>query len=65
MKIVIGPVPTAVGVAFGMLAGIWWCFIGGVVDVIREIRVPELDAPNVATGIAKAMDSFSAGLFSR
>jgi len=43
------------GVAFGVYAGLWWAFIGGIVDVISAIRAPELVAMDVAIGVAKVM----------
>lgn len=51
----IGIVMVLVGVAFGLWAGAWWAFIGGILDVIREIRAPELEAMNVAMGLAKVI----------
>lgn len=35
--------------------GCWVCFIGGIVDVIEEIRADELEALKIAIGIAKVM----------
>lgn len=55
MKAILGLALMAAGVVLGLYAGIWWAFIGGIVDVIREIRAPELDAMNVAIGIAKVL----------
>ena len=55
MKMILGLALTVGGVALGLWAGIWWAFIGGIVDVIREIRAPELDAMNVSIGIAKVI----------
>ena len=48
------------GAALGLYVGVWLCFIGGIVDVITEIRAEQLNALNVAIGIAKTM---FAGLF--
>jgi len=45
------------GVALGLYAGLWWAFIGGIVDVIQAIRAPELVAMDVAIGIAKFLFS--------
>lgn len=55
MKMILGLALMAAGIALGLWAGIWWAFIGGIVDVIREIRAPELDAMSVAVGIAKVI----------
>lgn len=55
MKMIIGLVLVAVGLVSGFYAGLWWAFIGGSLDVIRELRAPELDAMNVAISIAKVV----------
>jgi hypothetical protein len=43
------------GIAFGLYAGIWWAFIGGIVDVISAIRATNLEAMSVAMGVAKIL----------
>lgn len=55
MKMILGLVLMVAGIALGLYAGIWWAFIGGIVDVIREIRAPDLNAMTVAVGIAKVL----------
>lgn len=54
MKIV-GLLMMIAGVLFGVYAGFWWAFIGGIVDVISAVRAPELDAMSIAIGIMKVM----------
>lgn len=55
MKMILGVLLIVAGIAFGAWAAVWWAFIGGIVDVIREVRAPNLDAMNVATGVAKVI----------
>ena len=55
MKAILGVLMIIAGVAFGVYAGLWWAFIGGIVDVISAIRAPELVAMNIAIGVAKVM----------
>ena len=55
MKAALGVVMMIAGVAFGVYAGLWWAFIGGIVDVISAIRAPEIVAIDVAIGVAKFM----------
>jgi hypothetical protein len=43
------------GIAFGLYAGLWWALIGGIVDLIRAIRAPELLPMDVALGVAKVV----------
>jgi len=57
MKNVAGFAMIICGVLFGIWAGLWWAFIGGIVDVISAIRAPELEAMDVAIGVAKVMFS--------
>lgn len=54
-QLILGVILCIAGVALGLYAGLWWAFIGGIVDVITEIRAPELSAMNVAIGIAKVL----------
>jgi phage-related minor tail protein len=55
MKVLFGFALIVGGVAFGLYAGLWWAFIGGIVDVIREVRADNMDAGNVAIGVLKFM----------
>lgn len=55
MKMILGLVLMVAGIALDLYAGLWWAFIGGIVDVIQEIRAPDLNAMNVAIGIAKVL----------
>lgn len=52
-----GLVIAGLGVVAGLWAGVWWAFIGGIVDVISAIRAPELSAMAVAVGVAKVLFS--------
>jgi hypothetical protein len=51
------------GVAFGIYFGLWFCFIGGIVQVIEQIRAEHLDAMTVATGLAKVFFATPLGVF--
>lgn len=52
-----GVVMMVAGIALGLYAGIWWAFIGGIVDVITEVRAEQLSAMGVAIGVAKVLFS--------
>jgi len=43
----------------GLWAGIWWAFIGGIIQLIEAVKAPELEAAQVAFGVARI---FFAGL---
>ena len=55
MKAILGIVLMVAGAAFGLYAGLWWAFIGGIVDVISAIRAPDLIAMDVAIGVVKVI----------
>jgi len=44
-------------IVVGLYMGIWWAFIGGIVDVINQIKAEEVSAIGVAVGIAKVFFS--------
>lgn len=60
MKGFIGLLLIVAGVAFGLYAGVWWAFIGGIVQIIEQVRAPELSAMSVAIGVAKVF--FAGGI---
>jgi ABC-type lipoprotein release transport system permease subunit len=57
MKELIGLVIGLVGIALGLYVGVWLCLVGGIVDVIEQIRAENLVATAVAWGVAKVLCS--------
>lgn len=55
MKKLLGIALVIVGVIAGMYAGIWWAFIGGIVNCVEAVRADELVTRDLATGVAKVM----------
>lgn len=55
MKTVTGGLLVIAGIACGLYAGLWWAFIGGIVNMIEAIRAEELVAMDVAIGVVKVM----------
>lgn len=55
MKKLIGVLSIVCGIAFGAYVGGWLCFIGGIVQVIEQIRAVTLVPLEVAFGIAKVI----------
>lgn len=41
------------GVIFGLYAGVWWAFIGGIIQVIVACKATTIVASTLAFGIAK------------
>lgn len=60
-KLIIGLLLVVGGIASGLYVGLWLCFIGGIVDVIQQIRADELVALTVAIGVAKVLFAGIAG----
>lgn len=48
-----GLVLIVIGVIFGLYIGIGVCFIGGIIDIIEQIRATNLEPVRVAWGVAK------------
>lgn len=49
----IGIIIIIAAIVFGIWAGVWWAFIGGIVDVIDGIKATPVEAMSIAIGIAK------------
>lgn len=43
------------GVAFGLYAGLWWAFIGGIIQIIDAVKATPVPAMDVALGIARVV----------
>ena len=61
MKNVIGFLLVLCGIIFGVYVGAWLCFIGGIVDVIEQVRAESIDSMVLAIGIVKIMGASIAG----
>lgn len=61
MRANLGLILCLAGILFGIYVGVWWAFIGGIVDVIIQIRAPELSALAVAIGVAKIVFAIPIG----
>lgn len=52
-KFIIGMLLIIAVAAIGIYVGIWVCFVGGIVDVITQVRAEHLSALSLALGVAK------------
>lgn len=52
-QVVVGIVMILAGLAFGLYIGLWWAFIGGIVQVIEAAKATPVDALHLAIGIGK------------
>lgn len=64
MKTVIGVLMCIAGVVLGLYAGVWWAFIGGIVDIVNEVKAVDTSAMNIAIGCAKVVFAGGIGAFS-
>lgn len=60
MKVIAGLILLVLSVFLGLYVGVWWAFIGGIVQVITSFQQPHIDALMAALGITRVM---GAGLF--
>lgn len=42
-----------VGVVAGIYFGLWWAFIGGIIDIVNALKADDIVAFDVAIGLAK------------
>lgn len=61
MRAVFGFLVMVVGVIFGLWAGGWWAFVGGIVDVIEAFKQPSIQSVQVAWGIFKFLFAIPIG----
>ncbi len=64
MKLILGVLLIICGIGLGGYVGIWWCFIGGIIQVIEQIRAVELSAIVVAIEIFKIFVAGFCGIIS-
>lgn len=57
MKTFIGFAMVVAGILLGAYVGVWVCFIGGICDVIEQVRSEHIEALGVAIGVAKVVFS--------
>lgn len=55
MKTVLGLLLVVVGVLFGVWAGLWWAFIGGIVSIVEAVKATPVEAMGIAIGIVRIM----------
>ena len=61
MKTFLGLLLIIFGIGFGLYVGIWWAFIGGIVQLIQAIKTEDIIAMDIAIGIAKIFFAGSIG----
>lgn len=64
MEKIIGVLLIIGGIVLGLYVGVWVCFVGGIVQIIEQIRADNLIALQVGIGIAKMVFAGVAGWLS-
>jgi len=65
MKLIIGLILILGGIIVGVYVGLWIFFIGGIVQIIEQIKSPEnVDVLAIAWGIAKIFLAGTVGVLS-
>jgi hypothetical protein len=54
-KVATGLLMIVTGIALGLYAGLWWAFIGGIVQVIEAVKATPVDALAVGVGSARVV----------
>lgn len=64
MKSLVGLLMCIAGVCLGLYVGLYLCFVGGIIDLIHQVRSPDLSASAVAWDIVRIMFAGVAGWIS-
>ena len=55
--LILGLVMVLGGIGLGLYVGVWLCFIGGIIDIIEQIKAPEIESMVIAFGVVKIFGS--------
>ncbi len=55
LRVIIGTIVAITAIVIGLYLGVVWAFIGGIIQIITEIRADNLNEVNIAWGIAKVI----------
>jgi hypothetical protein len=50
---VLGILMMVAGVVFGVWAGLWWAFIGGISQIVDALQASPIDGSNIGWGVVK------------
>ena len=53
MKAAIGLLLVLVGIVFGVWAGLWWAFVGGIMQIVAAVQASPVPGADIAWGIVK------------
>lgn len=61
MKAIIGVLLIVSGIAFGLWVGLWWAFVGGIIDIVNAVQTSPIPGESIAWGIVKILSSACIG----
>ena len=64
MRTLLGVFLILCGVIIGLYIGVWVMFVGGIIDIINQIKAPVLDTMRVTVGIIKIIFASFVGVVS-
>jgi hypothetical protein len=64
IRLLLGVLMIIVGIVLGLYMGVWWAFIGGIVDIITVVKAETMVASTLAIGIAKVIFATAIGWIS-
>ena len=53
MKQALGVLLIIAGIALGLYAGLWWAFIGGIIQVVDAVKATPVEGMDLALGIVR------------
>ena len=64
MKTFFGLLLILASIVVGLYVGVWFCFVGGIVQIIAAVQLTPINALTVAWGVAKVIFSGVCGVIS-
>ena len=55
MKAACGLLLVLAGIAFGVWAGLWWAFVGGIIQIIDALQASPVVGADIALGIVRVV----------
>lgn len=64
MKEFFGFLLVVAGIVAGLYVGVWWAFIGGIIDIVNAFKAVDISGMAVALGLLKVLLAGLAGVLS-
>ena len=58
----VGIIMIVFGIALGVYAGLWWAFIGGIIQVVEAVKASPVEAMDLALGIVRIVFAGAIGV---